>query len=238
MTEPKIHRFIGPYQLGQGTMRIDDADLARQMRTVLKLAPGEVVIIGDGNGNEAHCRILSYDHNAVLLECMSIGRNAVELPRRTILYCAVLKSDHFELAAAKAAEVGISEIVPVLTARTVKRSLRLDRVEKIVREAAELSGRGLVPQVQPIVEFDRALTLASGNDTNFFFDLSGQQFKGVAGSVRRAGLFIGPEGGWDDREVQGARDAGMKIISLGGLVMRAETAAIVASYLVAHGMKN
>jgi len=234
----KIHRFIGPYQLGQGTMRLDDADLTHQMRSVLKLEPGETVIIGDGSGNEAQCRIVAYDRGAILLQGLSIGHNAAELPGKTTLYCAVLKADNFELAAAKATEVGITEIVPIVTKRTVKLNLKIERVEKIVREAAELAGRGLVPRVQPVMELDKVLTQASRNDVNFFFDPSGKEFSGAAKSVKQAGIFIGPEGGWDEDEIRIARDAGMKIISLGALTLRAETAVIVASYLVAHSLKS
>jgi len=234
----KIHRFIGPYQLATGTLRIDDEELAHQLRSVLKLSPGEVIIVGDGSGSEAQCRILRYDRGAVIVEGMSIGRNANELPGRTTLYCALLKADHFELAAQKATEVGISEIVPLVTERTVKGSLRVDRVRKIVREAAELAGRGLVPAVQEPVTMERILTEASRNDVNFFFDPSGTLFAGAAKSVRHAGIWIGPEGGWHERELELARQLGMRIVSLGSLVMRAETAAIVASYLVAHSLKS
>lgn len=233
----KFHRFIGEYQLGQGTMRIDDEDLAHQMRNVLKLLPGEIVIIGDGRGNEAQCRILSYDRDAVLLEGISVGRNAVELPGRTTLYCAVLKNENFELAAAKATEVGISEIVPLVTKRTVKLNLKLERVQKIVRESAELAGRGLIPTIQPIQEFEKILIPARKNDANFFFDPSGQPFHGVVASIRQAGVFIGPEGGWEEDELEVAKKVGMRIVSLGNLIMRAETAVVVGSFLVAHRIK-
>jgi 16S rRNA (uracil1498-N3)-methyltransferase len=234
----KTHRFIGPYQLATGTLRIDDADAAHQMRSVLKLEPGEIIIIGDGSGSEAQCKILRYDRDAVIVDGMSIGRNANELPGRTTLYCAVLKADHFELAAQKATEVGISEIIPMITARTVKGSLRVDRVQKIVREAAEVAGRGLVPVVREPVELERILTEASRNDVNFFFDPSGSPFTGAAKSVRHAGIWIGPEGGWNERELELAEQVGMRTVSLGNLVMRAETAVIVASYLVAHSLKS
>jgi 16S rRNA (uracil1498-N3)-methyltransferase len=234
----KMHRFIGSYPLALGTLRIDDDALVHQLRSVLKLEPGEIIIIGDGSGNEAHCRILRYDHGAVIVEGMSIGRNANELPGRTTLYCALLKADNFELAAQKATEVGVSEIVPILTGRTVKGSLRIDRVRKIVREAAELAGRGLVPVVREPVAMQAVLTEASRNDVNFFFDPSGDFFSGVAKSVRHAGLWIGPEGGWSEQELELSHQLGMRVVSLGSLVMRAETAAIVASYLVAHALKS
>ncbi|MCC6934613.1 MAG: 16S rRNA (uracil(1498)-N(3))-methyltransferase [Candidatus Yanofskybacteria bacterium] len=234
----KIHRFIGAWPLALGTLRIDDETLAHQLRSVLKLEPGEQIVLGDGTGTEVQGRILRYDRDAVIVEGIAIGRNANELPGRTILYCAVLKADHFELAAQKATEVGVSEIVPIVTARTVKLSLRLDRVEKIIREAAEQAGRGLVPMVREAVAFERVLTEASRNDVNFFFDPSGEPFGGVAKSVGHAGIWIGPEGGWDEDELERAGQLGMHVASLGNLVLRAETAVIVAAYLVAHSMKS
>lgn len=234
----KIHRFIGPYQLATGTVRIDDENVAHQMRSVLKLAPGEMVMIGDGSGSEAQCRILRYDKGAVIVEGLSIARNANEPVGYTTLYCAVLKADHFELAAQKATEVGISEIVPIVTTRTVKGNLRIDRVLKIVREAAEVSGRGLIPTVREPIEMERVLTEASRNDVNFFFDPSGKPLVSVAKSVHRAGIWIGPEGGWDEHELELAHQLGMRVSSLGNLVLRAETAVIVASYLVVHSFKT
>ncbi len=193
----KVHRFIGPWQLGQGTMRIDDADLAHQMRSVLKLDAGETIIIGDGTGKEAHCRIVRYDRGAVILEGLSVGENPAEPALRATLYCAVLKAENFELAARKATEVGIARIAPVVTGRTVKLNLRLDRVEKVVREAAELAGRGVVPEVSPVAGLDSVWTDASKNEANYFFDPSGEPFPAMPRGIRTAGVFIGPEGGWE-----------------------------------------
>ena len=230
----KLHRFIGPWQLGQGTMLIDDAGLAHQLRTVLKLAPGETVIIGDGSGMEAQCRLVRIDRNAVILEGLSVGENPSEPALRVTLYCAVLKAENFELAAQKATEVGVSRIVPVVTGRTIKLDLRSDRVRKIVREAAELSGRGIVPEVADVTELDDVWTDASANDVNFFFDPSGAHFSAPARGVRTAGFFIGPEGGWEESELENARDLGMRVASLGNLILSAQTAAVVAAFLVVH----
>ncbi|HUO75845.1 MAG TPA: RsmE family RNA methyltransferase [Candidatus Paceibacterota bacterium] len=231
----KIHRFIGPWQLGQGTMRIDDADLAHQLRSVLKLAPGETVVIGDGSGREAHCRIVRFDHDAVILEGLSVGENPSEPALKVTMYCAVLKAENFELAAQKATEIGVARIVPVVTNRTVKLNVRPDRVRKVVREAAELAGRGIVPDVADIVDLDAVWTDASKNDVNYFFDPSGGGFSPSPRSSRTAGLFIGPEGGWDASELDTANGLGMRITSLGTLTLSAPTAAVVATYLVVHG---
>jgi 16S rRNA (uracil1498-N3)-methyltransferase len=233
----KIHRFIGPYPLGQGTIRIDDAQLSSQLRSVLKLSVGETIIIGDGSGTEVECRILEYQKDAVLVEGISLSQNTNELPLRTTLYCSVLKADHFELAMAKATEVGITRIVPLISARTVKLNLRLDRVKKIVREAAELAGRGVVPEVTEIMDLDHAFTDARVHAVNYFFDPSGGSFTPPVKSVESVGIFIGPEGGWTEQEIGQAEAYGMKMVSLGNLILRAETAVVVAAYMVAHRQK-
>lgn len=233
----KIHRFIGPWPIATGTLRIDDPALAHQMRSVLRLAPGETVLLGDGSGMEAQCTILRYDDDAVFVNGVSIGRNALEPAIRVTLYGAILKADHFELAAQKAAEVGVFEIVPLITERTVKEHIRVDRVQKIVREAAEVVGRGLVPKVHEAMLLEKAFSDASSHDVHFFFDPSGKQFSGVAKSVRRAGVWIGPEGGWSEHERERAEQLGMRMVSLGGLTLRAETAAVVAPFLVVHSAK-
>jgi 16S rRNA (uracil1498-N3)-methyltransferase len=234
----KIHRFIGNWQLAHGNVRVDDKELAHQMRSVLKLQPGEVVVLGDGSGHEAHCTILSYERNAVVINCTSMGGNANEPQVHLILYCAVLKRESFEETAAMATQVGVKEIVPVLTAHTVKLKLRADRVGRIVRETAELAGRGIIPLVSNIMNFDEMLTHASRNDANLFLDPSGQPLTKLGKGNRKIGVFIGPEGGWEERELQAAHDYGMRVISLGPLVMRAQVAATVGSYLALHALSH
>jgi 16S rRNA (uracil1498-N3)-methyltransferase len=234
----KIHRFIGQWQLAHGNVRIDDADLVHQVRKVLKLEPGETVILGDGTGNEATCTILAADRTSVTVNCTAIGRNANEPQTHLILYCAVLKGEHFEEAAAMATQIGVREIVPVRSARTVKLNLRSDRIDKIVREASELSGRGVIPTLADSVDFDGALTHAYRNDANLFLDPSGKPLTTLGKGNRKVGVFIGPEGGWDEGEVQRAQDYGLRIISLGPLVLRAPVAAAVGTYLVLHALER
>lgn len=234
----KIHRFIGNWQLAHGNVRLDDKDLAHQMRSVLKLQPGETVVLGDGSGMEAQCKILSYDRDAVVVQCLSVGRNMNEPQAHVVLYSAILKNEHFEEAAAMVAQVGVREIVPVITERTIKLNLRLERVGRVVREAAELAGRGVIPHVREPVSLEEAFSDASGNDANLFLDPSGKEFKGLGAGNRKVGLFIGPEGGWHEREVSQAREYGMRLVGLGPLVLRAETASVIASYLTLHSLRR
>jgi 16S rRNA (uracil1498-N3)-methyltransferase len=234
----KIHRFIGKYLLGKGTMRLDDAELSHQMRSVLKLTAGETVIVGDGTGLEAQCRILEYQGDAVLLECVSVGRNPNEPAVRLTLYLAVLKADHFEQAAAMAVQAGAFRVVPILTERTVKQNLRLDRVDRILKEAAETAGRALAPEAAEVMTMESALSDAAHLDENLFFDPSGAPYAGVAKRTRTAGVWVGPEGGWDERELQVAARSGLTVVSLGPLILKADTAAAVTSWLVVNWRKS
>jgi 16S rRNA (uracil1498-N3)-methyltransferase len=117
----------------------------------------------------------------------------------------------------------------------VKLNLSLSRLQKIIVEAAEQSGRGLVPTCLEPVTFEEALQKASTNTTNFFFSTASEiPFSKalVRGDV--LGIFVGPEGGWSPEEETLAREHHCVICSLGKLTLRAETAAIVASYVVLH----
>ena len=149
----KIHRFLLP------------ADLSHQIRDVLKMEAGEVVDLMDGQGMEARAKIISTD-GAVEVEIDSLRHNQSEPTIKVILYCAVLKKENFELVVQKATEVGASEIVPIISERTIKTGLKRDRLQKIVNEAAEQSGRGVVPTIHEAMTFKQALIDCARNDQN------------------------------------------------------------------------
>lgn len=229
----KTHRFIGDFVLHPGILRVSDPETVHQMRKVLKLVSGEHLILGDGKLQEGLCRLISYERTAAVVEVLEIHKNMNEPTRNVMLFCAILKKELFELVAQKATEVGIREIIPVVTARTIKLNLRQDRLEKIVREASEQSGRGQVPILQKAMNLEDALEYAKHNDRNFLFNV-GSETISLSGSDSRIGIFIGPEGGWEEREVALARERGCQAAGLGALTLRGETAAVVASYLVIH----
>ena len=214
----KIHRFFLP------------PDLAHQLRDVLKMEKGKEIDLLDGHGIEARANIVATD--PVEVELVSIKQSEAEPTRRVILYAAILKREHFELIVQKATEVGVAKIIPIITARTVKTGLKLDRLRKIASEAAEQSGRGVVPIVHEAMTFTQALIDAAKNDTNILLHpgSTNRQSRNY-GSI---GIFIGPEGGWTDRAITLAKEAGSELLGLGPLVMRGETAAVIASYLAVH----
>ena len=228
----KIHRFIGNFDLTQQNLLIKDSDLTKQLRSVLKLHTGEKIILSNGLGQEALCEVGGYGTDSVSVNVLEQLENSAEPTSHVILYCAILKRENFELVVQKATEVGVKEIVPVITQRTIKLNLKQDRLQKIVKEAAEQSGRALVPIVHAPMTLEEAFDHAAGHTINFLFDPTGTPLeKGeLQGPV---GVFVGPEGGWDDTEIEAARQNKLVVMSLGKLTLRAETAAVIISYLFA-----
>lgn len=231
----KIHHFISKdFDLEKPKIIIADFALVRQIRDVLHLEPGEEIILGNGTGTQANALIVEMKKKTLEAEIIKKQTNITDSQINIKLYCAILKRDNFEWVAQKATEIGVGEIIPVVTKRTIKTNLNLERLEKIINEAAEQSGRGTLPLVQKPIDFEDALEEAKQNKINVFFDAGGDGFEKVKTKVSNKesiGLFIGPEGGWEEDEVDLIKKKKIKIVSLGNLTLRAETAAIVATYI-------
>ncbi|HRY52636.1 MAG TPA: RsmE family RNA methyltransferase [Candidatus Portnoybacteria bacterium] len=226
------NRFFGDFDFGQKSLRISGGDFLHQIKNVLRLGTGEEIILVNGQSQEAIVKIITYGKDFVSAEIQTVRENKNEPERRVILYCSILKRENFELVVQKATEVGVSAIVPVICEHTIKTGLKKERLVKIIKEAVEQSGRGMVPDLSEPISFEQAVKEAQQNDENFFFDPSTSfrvdfDFK----KKKTVGLFIGPEGGWGNFEIDLVRQRGFKMVSLGKLTLRGETAAIVASYL-------
>jgi 16S rRNA (uracil1498-N3)-methyltransferase len=229
----RLHRFIGDFDFAAQRVVARDPSLAGQLKNVLRLAPGDAVVLCDGKERDARATIAAIGKATVDFDVVAVEDNRAEPDVAVTLYCAVLKRENFELAAQKAVEAGVSTIVPVVSRRTVKLDPRRDRALKIMKEAAEQSGRGIVPALAEPLTLPKALAHAEANGLNLFFELGAPP---VAASVpskapARIGVFIGPEGGWEPDETALAKDAGCAVVGLGARTLRAETAAIVAVYL-------
>lgn len=237
----RLHRFIGNFDFENERIRIEDSKIVKQIRNVLRLRSGDVAILSDGKLNEAEAKIVSMEKDFLEMELLIRKRNDNEPAVKTILYCSILKKENFELIAQKATEIGISKIVPVVTSRTVKTNLKQERLGKIIKEASEQSERGIIPELVNIMSFSEAVGHAGKNHLNIFFDRNGDDLpeKDIY-SIKMCdsdsiGIFIGPEGGWDNSEVEMAKDAEFSVVSMGKLNLRAETAAIIGSYLAVNG---
>jgi 16S rRNA (uracil1498-N3)-methyltransferase len=234
----KIYRFITNFDIDGNLIKITDKKLVHQMVNVLRLRNSESVIIGKGDCIDILAKILKTEKDIVFLELQKVLKNENEPQIKVNLFCSILKKENFELVAQKAVEAGVFTITPIITERTIKTKINFERV-KIIKEATEQSGRGIVPQLNDIISFEKIILMRNNEGTSVLLDPYGEKFL-LPGSGDKVGffsIFIGPEGGWTEREIKLAKDTGFKIISLGPLIMRSETSAIVATFLFAHSYR-
>lgn len=228
----KKHHFIYPITLQIGMQVIENTKIVHQIYSVLKMQAGEKIVLCNGAGYESEAVILETSKKQIRVDIKSVLKSPEQTDRNVVLYCAILKRENFELVVQKATEIAVNAIVPMLTHRTVKTKINESRMAKIIEEAVEQSERSVVPKLGEPMLFGEALRNARAKGDVLFFDISGEAKCEIETSPGRTiSVFIGPEGGWTDEEVQLAKDAGCKIVSLGKTILRAETAAIISSYL-------
>ncbi len=225
----KRHYFIGQFNWSDTSVNSHDSEMIHQIKDVLKINIGEEVVLCDGEGKAVIATLRQMDKKDIkfsvikLLPPKNIGRNVV-------LCAAILKRDNFEWLLQKAVEVGVDEIVPLISERTVKIGSNEKRWQKIIKEAAEQSERQTLPKLHSTLSFKEALKIKNGKAV--LFDPSGESFAKVNTTENMLTVFIGPEGGWSDSEIKQAKEAKCEVANLGETILRGETAGIVAVYLV------
>ena len=209
-----------------------------QHARVLRLKPGEKLLVCDGQGREAFCAVREVGASQLELEVLERRDSDTEAAVRVSVYMAFPKADKLEHVIQKATELGAYEIVAFPSARCVSRpdekSLRkkLERWQKIAASAAEQSGRGRIPRVLTLGSYRQALERAKNADKALLFyenehavtlrmALESSPFETVS-------LMTGPEGGLEDFEVEQARAAGLQVCTLGSRILRCETAPLCA----------
>ena len=222
------------------------AEEARHLRDVLRLKPGDEVYVFDGEGKEFRCEIEESRKDIARLKIRSaVAPARPESSLQLTLAVALLKSDKFDLVVQKATELGAVRIVPVMTKLADIRlrdesdaAKRVTRWGRIALEAAKQSGRALVPEVRQPISFPLLIQTALDQVKVMFSEREGQslrEFKDrVAENRPTITALVGSEGGWTDEELLMARDNNWAIVTLGGRVLRAETAAITAMVLIQH----
>lgn len=222
----KIHRFIGDYHFWGDQVKIENPENIKQIKDILRLQAGERVVLCDGGGSEAEAELLELNKKFILGKILE--KRKLEKPKKEIhLYLAVLKKENFELAVQKAVECGATSITPIITSRTVKTGIKTERLEKIILEASEQSGRAYLAELGIVTEFDQAIKDAKGE--KIIFDISGKKYQ--PSGEKSVSIFIGPEGGFTKEEIEKAKNLEFKLATLGPLTLRAETASTVATYL-------
>jgi len=216
---------------------------SHQLAKVLRLHGGDDVLVLDGQGHCHQVRLteVSPVHTSGIVTTTSAAGGEPKL--RLVLFQALLKGQKLDYVLQKGTELGIAAFVPVLCQRSVSRPTpaqvgpRLERWQAIVREAAEQSGRGMLPEVCPPVSWEEACQRQEGLAVVAYEGETTQSLRGVlsAGSTpATVSLYVGPEGGLTIEEVAYARGCGIRTVSLGARILRAETAGIAAAAAICY----
>lgn len=224
----KLHRFIGEYDLSKKEVKILNPEIIKQIRVVLRLKIGDKIVLSDGKGNEAETIITSISKDEILCEIEN-KLPGKENKKKVNLYLAILKKENFELAVQKVVEIGVSSITPIITERTIKTGLNEERLNKIILEASEQCGRNIVPILFPILNFKNALIDGCKSNEKIIFHFTEKEYQ-PGKNINEVSIFVGPEGGFTEKEIKLAKNFDYAIASLGPLTLRGETAAIVATY--------
>jgi 16S rRNA (uracil1498-N3)-methyltransferase len=244
-------RFYAPQSAFDSSLtRITLAsDEARHLREVLRLKAGDEVYVFNGAGKEFQCRVEDTRRDAAhLVVVREVDAARPESPLHLTLAVALLKGEKFDLVVQKATELGVTVMVPVVTKLADIRLRdesdvlkRMTRWQRIALEAAKQSGRAIVPNISPPVAFATLVLEAVAEAHSkclMFSERDGQSLtetkKLLTAKANRLTALVGSEGGWTDEEIMIARDAGWRIITLGGRTLRAETAAIAVVVLLQH----
>lgn len=237
--------FVKPEQIQGNTVRIEGGDV-NHIRNVLRMKIGEEIAVSNGeDAKEYHCQVERFDEDEVICAILSVREDSAELPSRIFLFQGLPKGDKMELIIQKAVELGVYAIIPVSTKRCVvkldakKEKSKISRWQQIAEAAAKQSKRGIVPQVRNVMSIQEAVRYASSMELRLFPYEHAEGMKRtreLIESVRPGqdiAVFVGPEGGFEEKEVEMAEQEGFEAITLGKRILRTETAGFtVISWLM------
>lgn len=228
--------FVEPSQINGNRIIITGSDV-NHIRNVLRMKIGEEIAVSNGiDGKEYRCGIEEYSEDSVLCTLRFIKEDGIELPSKVYLFQGLPKADKMELIVQKAVELGAYEIIPVAAKRCVvkldekKAAGKVNRWQGIAEAAAKQSKRAVVPQVHPVMTMKAALEYAGKMDVRLIpYELAEdmEHTRNMLQQIRpgqSVAIFIGPEGGFEESEIQAALDAGIEPVTLGRRILRTETA--------------
>lgn len=201
------------------------------------MQPGEEIAVSNGeDGKEYRCQIDEMGEEEILCTLRFIKEEGVELPSKIYLFQGLPKADKMELIVQKAVELGVYEIIPVATKRAIvkldekKAKQKTARWQTISEAAAKQSKRRIVPQVTSVMTFQEAVAYAKEMSVKLIpYELAEgmDKTKEIIGSLQpgqSVAVFIGPEGGFEEKEIQTALENGIQPVTLGKRILRTETA--------------
>ncbi|MDD2970654.1 MAG: 16S rRNA (uracil(1498)-N(3))-methyltransferase [Lachnospiraceae bacterium] len=230
--------FVEPSQINETDKRviITGSDV-NHIKNVLRMKPGEEFAVSNGmDKKEYRCGLLEFTEDEVICELRFIKEDGLELPSRIYLFQGLPKADKMELILQKAVELGAYEIIPMATRRAIvkldekKAKSKVQRWQGIAEAAAKQSKRRVIPTVSDVMTIKEAFAYADHMDVKLIpYELAEnmQKTKDIIAGIQpgqSVAIFIGPEGGFEETEVQEAFAHGIQPITLGRRILRTETA--------------
>lgn len=237
--------FVEPSQIEGKRVVITGSDF-NHIKNVLRMKIGEEIAVSNGNDNrEYRCGIEEYTDAEVICTLRFIKEDGVELPSKIYLFQGLPKADKMELVIQKAIELGAYEVIPVAAKRCIvkldekKAAAKVSRWQGIAEAAAKQSKRGVIPSVHDVMSMQEAIAYAKNMDIKLIpYELAKdmQHTRELVESVtpgKSIAVFIGPEGGFEQSEIEAAFQAGIEPVTLGRRILRTETAGLtVLSWLM------
>lgn len=239
MTRRRFYALPGAFNFTEQTVTLG-TDEARHLRDVLRLKASDEVYVFDGRGREFRCVVSTTKRDTAELRIEAEVEPAKSESHLQLNLCvALLKGEKFDLVVQKATELGVRKITPLITRYAdihlrdeSDAAKRIARWQRIALEAAKQSGRAFVPEISLPVRLDSALSV---DDLGVMFsERDGESIESltIPGTPDSISALVGSEGGWADEEIESARARNFHVITLGGRILRAETAAITVTVLL------
>ena len=229
-------RFDVPQPWIENGMLKIEGDEVKHIRKVLRLKTGDGIVVFDGLGKELEGTIVEERLSSVVIRIQNIFSSERDSPLGVTLAQSLLKGEKMDYLIQKATELGVKEIIPFFSSRSVpfleksRRLKRHHRWEKIAVEASKQCGRGVVPKIESLQDYSDMLQMASTEDLRLIlWEREGIKLKEVlerSKEKRKIFFIIGPEGGFNQLEVDEAKKAGFTPVTLGRRILRAETASL------------
>ena len=248
-----MHKFFTPKELINGDVAKIIGDDVKHIYKVLRISEGEKVTLNNCEGIEYLGRVKSVSKQEVLIEILENLELNNESNVNIYLFQGLPKSQKMDLIVQKGTELGVTEFIPTITHRVdVKLKgefKKLDRLNRIALEAAKQSKRSIIPKVSEPIEFEEVLEKINSldllivpyeNANNFGIKtlINELRKENNIDNIKNIGIFVGPEGGIEEDEIERLKDKGAYIVTLGKRILRTETAGFVATSLIQYELSD
>ncbi|KZL93883.1 16S rRNA (uracil(1498)-N(3))-methyltransferase [Clostridium magnum] len=241
-----MHKFFVPRSNILGDTAIIEGDDVKHIYKVLRLEVGDNVSINNCDGEEFLGQIEDVNKKQVTVKCVEKLALNNESPVEIYLFQGLPKSSKMDLIVQKATELGVKEVTPIITDRVVVKNelgefKKLDRWNRIVLEACKQSKRSIIPKVNTPLEFEGLLELLKNMDLIVvpYENAEGHGIKNMVNSINKShikkiAVIIGPEGGFEEEEINRLKELEAYIVTLGPRIFRTETAGFVCVSLIMY----